>query len=126
MKIITADFIYIDGDFVKNKAIAFEDTIVSIDTLDKLKETYPNAEVIVSEENSVIYPGFINTHVHLEFSANKTALKYGSFMPWLDTVIEHRDELVSNCTNEVMSDACSTMLRSGISTLALFLVLVMR
>jgi len=116
MKIISADYIYVNGDYLKNKAIAFGKNIEAIDSLAILKEKYPEALVEELEPNSVVYPGFINTHVHLEFSANATALKYGSFMPWLDSVIEHREELISTCTNEVMLNECNEMLQSGITT----------
>ena len=116
MKIINADFIYTPNGFIKNQAIAFTEVIKEIDTLDALTVKYPDAEIIQTEVNSIIYPGFINTHVHLEFSANRTSLKYGSFMPWLDSVIEHREELVGNCDNKVMMAECEAMLHSGITT----------
>ena len=116
MKIIIADFIYTPNGFIQNQAVAFTETIQSIDSLEVLQKKYPDAEIIETEANSVIYPGFINTHVHLEFSANKTSLKYGSFMPWLDTVIEYRDELMGECNNEVMQKECDAMLKSGITT----------
>ena len=102
MKIISADFIYTPNGFVSNQAVAFTDTIEAIDTLEVLQKKYTDAEVITTEPNSVLYPGFINSHVHLEFSANKTSLKYGSFMPWLDSVIAHRETLVGACNNAVM------------------------
>lgn len=116
MKIIVSDFIYTPDGFVKNKAVAFTDTIKEIGTPEALKAKYINAEVIYTQTNSVLYPGFINTHVHLEFSTNKTSLKYGSFKPWLDSVIEHRDELVGGCDNAAMMHECEAMMRSGITT----------
>jgi len=116
MKILTADYIYTTNGFVMDKAIAFTETIEAIDSLEDLKKQYPDAEVIKTEPHSVIYPGFINTHVHLEFSANKTSLKYGSFMPWLDTVIEHREDLMGSCDNAMMLNECQSMLHSGITT----------
>ncbi len=116
MKIISADFIYTPEGFIANRAVAFTDTIQEVDTLEVLKSKYPDASIINTEPNSVLFPGFINTHVHLEFSANKTSLKYGSFMPWLDSVIEHREALVSACDNAVMMQECEAMMRSGITT----------
>jgi len=116
MKILVADYIYTPTGFVENQAIAFTETIQAIDSIEVLQKKYPEAEIIQTEANSVIYPGFINTHVHLEFSANKTSLKYGSFMPWLDSVIEYRDELMGECNNEVMQKECDVMLHSGITT----------
>ena len=116
MKILVADYIYTPHGYLNDQAIAFTETIQAIESLEILQKQYPDAEIIQAEPHSVIYPGFINTHVHLEFSANKTSLKYGSFMPWLNTVIEHRDELMGNCNNEVMQKECDEMLRSGITT----------
>jgi len=116
MKILVADFIYTPKGYLSTVAIAFTDTIQAIDSLEDLKKQYPDAEIIETEPHSVIYPGFINTHVHLEFSANKTSLKYGSFMPWLDTVIEHREDLVGCCDNTMMLNECREMLHSGITT----------
>ena len=116
MKIISADFIYTPNGFIHNQAVAFTETIEEIGTFEILQTKYPEADIIHTEPNSVLFPGFINTHVHLEFSTNKTSLKYGSFMPWLDTVIEHRDDLVGACNNAVMMNECDTMLRSGITT----------
>ena len=116
MKIINSDFIYTPKGYVQNQAVAFTETIKDIGTLEELIQRYPDAKVIQTEPNSILYPGFINTHVHLEFSANKTSLAYGSFKPWLDSVIEHRDELMGACNNEMMLDECTKMMRSGITT----------
>jgi len=116
MTIITADYLYTPKGYIKNKAIAFSKTIESIDTLDSLQAKYPHAKIIASKPHTILYPGFINTHVHLEFSANRTSLKYGSFMPWLDSVIEHREDLVGCCDNTMMMRQCEAMMRSGITT----------
>ena len=116
MKILTADYIYTPNGFIKNQAVAFTDTIKEIDTFETLEAKYPHADIIHTEPNSVLYPGFINTHVHLEFSANKTSLAYGSFKPWLDSVIEHRDALMGACNNEMMMHECQEMMHSGVTT----------
>ncbi len=118
MQILVADYIYTPSGFITHSAVAFTDTIEAIDNPEILKIKYPQAKVIQAEPNSILYPGFINTHVHLEFSANKTSLKYGSFMPWLDSVIAHREDLVGKCDNSVMIKECDAMLRSGITTFA--------
>ncbi len=116
MKIINPSYSYIDGEFKQNIAIAFSEKIEAIDTLETLQEKYPEAKLIETKENTVLYPGFINTHVHLEFSANKTTLQYGEFMPWLDSVIANREELVGQCDNSVMKEACNEMMASGVTT----------
>ena len=116
MKILIADYIYTPQGFVENQAIAFTDSIQEVSALELLETKYPQAERIHTEAHTVIFPGFINSHVHLEFSSNKTSLKYGSFMPWLDSVIEHREDLVGECDNSVMMKECESMLASGITT----------
>jgi len=116
MKIINPNYIYLNNQFQENMAVAFTDKIEAIDSLENLQKLYPNATLEETEENSVLYPGFINTHVHLEFSANKTTLQYGSFMPWLDSVIKNREKLVGACDNEMMMNECQSMMKSGITT----------
>ena len=116
MTIINTTYTYINKRFYQNIAIAYNKKIEAIDSLENLKIKFPNADIIKGQDNSILYPGFINTHVHLEFSSNKTTLKYGEFMPWLDSVIENREDLVANCDNSVMRDACNEMLYSGITT----------
>ena len=116
MHIIIVDYIYTPNGFIHKQAVAYTDTIEEIGSPQLLKKKYPKADIICMEPNAVLYPGFINTHVHLEFSANKTTLTYGSFMPWLDSVIAHREDLIGACDNAMMTKECETMLRSGITT----------
>lgn len=116
MTIIHPNYIYINGKFQENLAVAFDKKIKAIDTIENLQKTYPQATLEETKESAVLYPGFINTHVHLEFSANKTTLQYGSFMPWLDSVIQNREELVGACDNSMMMQECQNMLKSGITT----------
>ncbi len=116
MKIIQADYIYTPNGYIHHQAVAFSDKIEEIAKVDTLKDTYPDAEIIQMQDHSILYPGFINTHVHLEFSSNKTSLKYGDFMPWLDSVIQHREALVGECDNAVMMQQCQKMMASGVTT----------
>jgi len=116
MKIIKADYLYVEGEFKKEYGVAFKQSIIAVAPLVTLLERYPDAELLATEPNSVLYPGFINTHVHLEFSANKTTLDYGSFLPWLYSVIEERERLIEQCDTQMMRDSCDAMLRSGVTT----------
>lgn len=116
MKIIAADYIYTPAGVLSNHAVAFTQTISEIAPLEVLQQKYPNAILTTAEPHSVLYPGFINTHVHLEFSSNKTTLEYGSFIPWLYSVIDDRDGLTKGCNMHIMQNACQEMLRSGITS----------
>ena len=108
-------YIYIDGEFKSNLAVIFDTEIIDIDRADIIESKY-GVEVFRYPKTSILYPGFINTHTHLEFSANRTTLKYGSFLDWLYSVIENREDLVQNCTNSIMFKSCQEMLSSGVTT----------
>lgn len=116
MKILNVSYILHNNEIIEGKALAFDKTIEKIAPLIELLQIYPDAEVIDTEPYSLVMPGLINAHVHLEFSANKTQLKYGKFLPWLHSVMEHRDDLINNCSFECMKKATNRMLYSGITT----------
>ncbi|MBS4069219.1 MAG: metal-dependent hydrolase [Sulfurimonas sp.] len=116
MQIITPNYILTPDTLLSNMSVAFDKTIKKIAPLEKLKKEFPNAEITTLQKNSLLMPGLINAHVHVEFSANKTNLSYGDFISWLYSVIENREELIGGCQNECMSKAIDYMLESGITT----------
>jgi cytosine/adenosine deaminase-related metal-dependent hydrolase len=81
-----------------------------------LQQQFPTAEVIQLQKNSLLMPGLINAHVHVEFSANKNQLSYGDFLNWLYSVIENREDLINGCDLSCMNKAIDAMLESGITT----------
>ena len=101
---------------LSNLSIAFDTDIKKIALLDDLKKEFPNAKITTLKKNSLVMPGLINAHVHIEFSANKTKLSYGDFINWLYSVIENREELMGECKEECMEKAIDSMLESGITT----------
>ena len=116
MQIITPSFILTPDKLLKNLSVAFDKTIQEIAPFDELIQKYPDAKVTQLKENSLLMPGLINAHVHIEFSANKTELSYGDFMNWLYSVIENRDSLINGCDKECMSKAINSMLECGITS----------
>ena len=116
MQIITPHFILLKDKVVTDLSVAFEETIVKIAPFDTLLDEFPEAKATTLRENSLLMPGLINAHVHIEFSANKTQLSYGDFMGWLYSVIENREELIGGCNSECMSKASDDMLAAGITT----------
>jgi cytosine/adenosine deaminase-related metal-dependent hydrolase len=97
-------------------SVAFDKTIQKIAPLEELKKEFPDAKITHLNKNSLLMPGLINAHVHVEFSANKTELSYGDFISWLYSVIENREDLISSCGDECMTEAIDSMLNSGITT----------
>lgn len=116
MQIITPHYIYFQDRISTNLSVAFEEEIVEIAHYSELIERYPDAKVTTLRENSLLMPGLINAHVHVEFSANKTELSYGDFIHWLYSVIENREELINGCDIKCMGKAIDAMLESGITT----------
>lgn len=116
MKIISPETILSPTAQLSGQSIAFDTHIRAIAPLDTLLEQFPDAEIIEVPEHSLLMPGLINPHVHLEFSGNKDTLKYGSFLEWLYSVIEHREDLIEGCNEQCMQKACDDMLMSGITT----------
>lgn len=116
MQIITPHFIYFKDRISTNLSIAFEETIKKIAPIEELRAEFPNARVTTLRENSLLMPGLINAHVHIEFSANKTTLSYGDFMGWLYSVIENREEIIGSCDTKCMTNAIDSMLEAGITT----------
>jgi cytosine/adenosine deaminase-related metal-dependent hydrolase len=116
MQIITPHFILLGDKVSTNLSVAFDKTIKKIAPFDTLLDEFPSAKVTTLRENSLLMPGLINAHVHIEFSANTTQLSYGDFLNWLYSVIENRDELINGCDLDCMSKATDAMLKNGITT----------
>ena len=114
--ILIPETLYTPQGYRQGLAVAFDEQILAVDTPEALSARYPEAKKIDTGAGTILYPGFINVHVHLEFSANRCRLEYGDFMRWLESVIRERDTLVNEADNAVMEAACREMLRSGITS----------
>ena len=120
MKIISANWIVTcdeNNSIIENGAVVFDDKIIEVDTLSNIEKKYSNIEIIKLEKNSVLMPGLINSHVHLEFSSNTTTLKYGNFMSWLNSVIKSRDDLINKADKELISTKLDRMKKTGTTTI---------
>jgi cytosine/adenosine deaminase-related metal-dependent hydrolase len=98
-------------------SIVFDEKIIDIDLSSKILEKYPNANNIEVSTNSILMPGLINSHIHLEFSANKTSLKYGDFIVWLNSVIKNRDNLIEKATKELIDQKLRDLIKNGTTTI---------
>lgn len=119
MRILHSDWLLTcDEKFtvIKNGAVAFEEKILYVGTIDDIKKEHPQTKVEYLGKNSVLMPGLVNTHVHLEFCANKTTLRYGNFVQWLFSVISNREELIEKATEELITKELDKMLENGTTT----------
>ena len=120
LTIIESEFIVTcDKDFniLTNKAIAFDKKIIEISSLNKLCKKYKNARVIKKDKNSVVMPGLINSHTHLEFSSNTTSFKYGNFLSWLYSVLENRQYVINKTTKDTINRQLNYMMETGTTTI---------
>ena len=120
MKIISANWVVTcdeNSSIIENGAVVFDDKIIEVDTLSNIEKKYSNIEIIKLEKNSVLMPGLINSHVHLEFSSNTTTLKYGNFMSWLNSVIKSRDDLINKADKKLISTKLDRMKKTGTTTI---------
>jgi len=116
MKIITPHYIMLRNRVVANLSVAYDKQIEKIAPIDELVALYPDAKITTLREHSLLMPGLINAHVHIEFSKNKTELTYGDFLNWLYSVIENRADLINDCDVGCMGRAIDKMLTNGITT----------
>lgn len=114
MTILLADALFTSDTVYRNHGVVFDKTILTVAPNSQLLEKY-GSQCQELGKGSVIMSGLINAHVHLEFSANRSTLTYGEFMPWLSSVIAHRDELINGCDTQCMEDTTHAMLEKGIT-----------
>ena len=99
----------------KNNTIIENGEVIFDEKIQKVGKNLEKTEKeIYLGKNSVLMPGLINTHTHLEFSSNKTLLEYGDFIGWLNSVIEHRETLFVECKGDCFKKAIDEMKRSGV------------
>ncbi len=98
----------------KEYAVVFDTRIIELLPLESAKEKYGEVEYL---SDTILMPGLINLHTHLEYGANKATLRYGSFGKWLDSVIESRDALQKSCTESVMQEQIDALIKSGTTTI---------
>jgi cytosine/adenosine deaminase-related metal-dependent hydrolase len=120
LKVVTAQYILIcDNKFeiIENGAIVYSDKIIDVDSISNIIIKYPELDIKEPKPYSVLMPGLINTHLHLEFSKNSTTLKYGDFLVWLNSVIKSRDALIQDCNKEFLDEVLTKVAKSGTTTI---------
>ncbi len=105
---------------LKDAAVIFDTKIIEVTDDPAVIERYARdraVEVIEGGAHTVVMPGLINSHLHLEFSAQRTELDYGSFMGWLYSVMEKRERLVSACKEACYTRTLESIAASGVTTI---------
>lgn len=111
MRVLSADWVVpVGGEPIQNGAVAIEDgRIAAVGTVDELGEGERHPE-------SVILPGFVNAHTHLEY-ANYAGFGDGlSFGPWIALHIERKQRIDLEDMEAIARLGAFECLRSGITT----------
>ena len=120
MKLLKASWLICvdeNSTIIKDGAILFNDKIKDFGTIESLKNKYKDLEIEDLGKNTVLMPGLINSHIHLEFSSNSTTLSYGNFMLWLNSVIVNREALVEKSSTKLISEKLNEMLHGGTTSI---------
>jgi len=115
VQVLLSDAVFTGDTVLYDHGIVFDKTIIDVLPNDLLRQRYPDDHRYLGN-GSILMSGLINPHVHLEFSANRATLTYGQFMPWLSSVIAHRDDLINDCDDECIRRSIDSMLSNGITT----------
>ncbi len=113
MFLVSPSYLFTSKGFVTDHSFVFDTKILWLGKTSELPSNYEALEVLFTPKNCAITPGLINAHVHLEFSANKSSLKYGRFLPWLYSVIDKREEIIGACKDDCIKEAIETMVHTG-------------
>ncbi|MEE3704751.1 metal-dependent hydrolase [Campylobacter sp. CX2-8023-23] len=119
MKILKAKFIILcndNFDILQNHAIAFNHKIEKIAKFDELITEFKEAQIL-DFSDSIAMPALINSHIHLEYSSNKTTFSYGDFLLWLKSVIANGAKFKNSDKNSAINQAIYEQLRAGVSTI---------
>jgi cytosine/adenosine deaminase-related metal-dependent hydrolase len=106
-----------NNTIIKDGGVVFDNSIVDVGSIEYLNKKYPNIKTSQTKPNTILMPGLINPHVHLEFSANITTLRYGNFNKWLNSVIQNREELINKATTSLIQEKLNEMIKSGTTTI---------
>ncbi|ADG92417.1 amidohydrolase [Arcobacter nitrofigilis DSM 7299] len=120
MKILKASWLICvdeNSTIIKDGAILFDEKIKDFGEIESLKAKYKDLEVEDLGVNTVLMPGLINSHIHLEFSSNSTSLSYGNFMSWLNSVIINREALIEKSSTTLINTKLNEMLKGGTTTI---------
>ena len=104
MKILKAKYLLLcDEKFtiLQDKSVVFDEKIIEICEFKEALKKYPNSQ-IYDFSNDIVLPAFINTHTHLEFSANATTLIYGDFIKWVGSIVKSRSKLSKKATQNFL------------------------
>ncbi len=117
--LLTADVVLpISSDPIRDGAVVVEGgRIVSVGTIKQIGKTHPGL-CRIENPGSVILPGFVNAHTHLELSWTEGKLGgFEDFTGWLERMINLKMQSVDpDSVLNSMREGVSRVVRSGVTT----------
>lgn len=104
------------SDPIREGAVAVEgDRIKAVGTADELAAEFPDAEV-TDFHHSIILPGFVNCHSHLEYAVFRGLLDNKNFGPWVLDFIDQKGKLSYDDYEASAMLGASECVSSGVTT----------
>lgn len=118
MEVYASDYIFTGSELLKDKAVLLRDGIVlDVGNLKTISKVYPEAKK-VEYSGGVLFPGFINTHTHLELSYLKEKLPYQKgFVEWLKSIMNLKHNVSEKRVLECMKNSIDELKSSGVAIL---------
>jgi cytosine/adenosine deaminase-related metal-dependent hydrolase len=109
--VLSADWVLpVEGPPIANGAVAIEDDrIAAVGTVDELGEGTRHTD-------SVIIPGFVNAHSHLEYALYAGFGDGLAFVPWIMLHVERKERLTLQQIEDIARAGAADCLRSAITT----------
>ena len=117
MRLYLSDYVFDGKELLKDTGVVLKDNIVlDVGGYKTLLKIYPEAKRVVFY-GGVLFPGFVNAHVHLELGYMKGKLpKKKGFVEWLKAIMALRkDELSNGIIVNGMKDGVEELKKSGVS-----------
>ena len=81
------------SDPIREGAVAVEgERIAAVGTAEELTRAYPGAEV-TDFHHTIVMPGFVNCHSHLEYAVFRGLMDNENFGPWILDFLDHKAKL---------------------------------
>lgn len=118
MELITAKYVLpMDGEAIEDGAILVEfSKICTVGKTEDLKKSHPDA-AISENPNSVLMPGLINAHTHLDltgaFNFGREDTKMPDYIDWLLVILNHRSKSSIRDTIISVQGAVKQLIASG-------------
>ncbi|WP_022669842.1 amidohydrolase family protein [Hippea alviniae] len=114
MKVLLSDYIFDGERLLRDKAVVVNSgVVVDIDNFKIIRKAYPEVEV-KEFFGGVLFPGFVNAHVHLELGYLKGKTKKSKgFVEWLKSIMAAKSE-DENVIRESIKSGIDELLKSGV------------